>query len=78
VPTSPPSEPVLVRDVRLVPVGRPAPQGPVDLRLRDGVVRGVGPGLAPPSADPAAAAAVLRTMRVAATLRRGRLTCDAR
>ena len=39
--------PVLVRDVRLVPVGSPAPPHPVDLRLRDGVVQDVGRGLAP-------------------------------
>ncbi len=41
------SPPVLVRDVRLVPVGRPAPPHPVDLRLRDGLVREVRAGLAP-------------------------------
>ena len=38
---------VLVRGVRLVPVGRPAPRAPVDLRLRDGAVQEVGPGLSP-------------------------------
>ena len=43
--TSPP--PVLVRAVRLVPVGRPAPAHPVDLRLRHGVVQEVGAHLAP-------------------------------
>ena len=42
---SPP--PVLVRGARLVPVGRPAPARPVDLRLRDGRVLEVGPALAP-------------------------------
>ena len=34
--------PLLVRGARLVPVGRPAPAHPVDLRLRDGVVQEVG------------------------------------
>jgi predicted amidohydrolase YtcJ len=38
-----------VRQVRLVPVGAPAPALPVDLRLRDGVVQEVGPGLVPRS-----------------------------
>ena len=47
MPTSTP--PVLVRGVRLVPVGRPAPPGPVDLRLREGVVQEVGAGLVPRS-----------------------------
>jgi predicted amidohydrolase YtcJ len=47
VQTSASCPPVLVRSVRLVPVGRPAPQGPVDLRLRDGVVQEVGRALAP-------------------------------
>ena len=38
---------VLVRRVRLVPVGAPAPDGTVDLRLQDGVVAALGPGLRP-------------------------------
>ncbi len=39
---------VLVRRVRLVPVGSPAPSAePLDLRIRDGVVREVAPGLSP-------------------------------
>lgn len=42
VPTS-----LLVRRVRLVPVTGPAPPGPVDVRVRDGVVADVGPGLSP-------------------------------
>jgi predicted amidohydrolase YtcJ len=47
VPSSdrPPS--VLLRQVRLVPVGAPAPDGPVDLRLHDGVVAAVAPRLRP-------------------------------
>ena len=45
MPTPPP--PLLVRSVRLVPVGRPAPEAPVDLRLRDGGVQEVGVGLTP-------------------------------
>jgi predicted amidohydrolase YtcJ len=49
----------------------PAPGSPADLVLLDA------DPLAP-AADPAAAAAVLRTVRVAATLRRGWLTHDAR
>ena len=39
--------PLLLRRARLVPVGRPAPASPVDLRLRDGVVQEVGPDLRP-------------------------------
>ena len=41
------SPPLLVRSARLVPVGRPAPPSPVDLRLRDGVVSEVGSRLSP-------------------------------
>jgi predicted amidohydrolase YtcJ len=41
------SSPLLVRSVRLVPVDRPAPSRPVDLRLRDGRVQEVGPRLSP-------------------------------
>ena len=36
-----------MRGARLVPVGSPAPRTPVDLRLRDGLVEEVGPGLVP-------------------------------
>ena len=38
-----------MRAARLVPVGSPAPRSPVDLRLRDGRVQEVGPGLVPRS-----------------------------
>ena len=46
-PSAPSGPPLLVRDVRLVPVGSTAPPHPVDLRLRDGAVREVGPALEP-------------------------------
>ena len=42
---TPSTPPLLVRSARLVPVGRTAPSSPVDLRLRDGRVQEVGPGL---------------------------------
>ena len=38
---------MLLRGVRLVPVGRPAPNGLVDVRLRAGLVEDVGPRLPP-------------------------------
>ncbi|MBO1755271.1 amidohydrolase [Allobranchiibius sp. CTAmp26] len=39
-------EPLTIRAARIVPVGRPAPSGPIDLRIRDGHVSEIGPALA--------------------------------
>lgn len=45
------SHDLLLRGVRLVPVGGPAPAGPVDVRLRGGRVSALAPRLAPGAAE---------------------------
>lgn len=42
---------IFVRGARLVPVGTPAPDQPVDIKIRDGIVAEVGPGLRPDPDD---------------------------
>ncbi len=42
---------MLLRRARLVPVGAPAPDGPVDVRIRAGVVTAVSPALRPQPAE---------------------------
>ncbi|MCA1783222.1 MAG: amidohydrolase [Dermatophilaceae bacterium] len=42
---------LLLRRARLVPVGAPAPDGEVDVLVRDGVVTEIGPGLNAPGVD---------------------------
>ena len=43
---------MLLREVRLVPLGRPVPDGVVDVRLDGGLVVAVGPALSPSSGEP--------------------------